>query len=799
MMLTRFQTECTVLYSNALAEAKRLQHAHVGVEHVVLASLSDAASPLVAALKQIGLDTATLMRAFDKELGTGKSHSATVDATPRFTAILALAAAEGELTPHVLVRSLLIEGENLFARFVVAQGVAIQKLLDVLDGAEPSEASPDATRFAGRSAATASSSAATPAPPSAPPSLSAGAGAKIQPKTAIPVTFPTPTLDQWGRDLRNLAEQGRLADAIGREREIEQMITILARTQKSNPILLGEAGVGKTAIVEALAWRIAQGVVPPILRGKRIVELQMGELMTGTSLRGQFEERISQIVREASKASDVILFIDEIHTIVGAGAGTGALDAAQILKPALARGEIDCIGATTEDEFNQFIRKDAALERRFSPVQIGELSEEATLRVLQGVALRVSAKHATGGYTIGFEPEALKAAVDLTNRYVKNRHQPDKAIDAIDIAAARAVIGMRNGVTAEDVAAVVAEWTGIQVQRMTEDDRARFSHMEQVLGEKVVGQDAAVKALSQRVRAALAGVKASNRPVGVFLFLGPSGVGKTSLAKELANFLFDTPDALLRFDMNEYHDAHTAANLIGSPIGYRDSDQGGALTEALRRHPYSVVLLDEIEKAHPDVMNIFLGVFDEGRITDNRGRLIDCSNALFVLTSNFGAGEVDFRTVESDELRTLAERFLRRELVNRITGVIGFQPLKREHLAKILDHILTEKARMLETEKGLIIDVDQLARSVLLERGYSPDLGARPLERAVDEWVVQPLVDAWFANRVRVGRVRFTVAAPAQSSPRDLPDNVTVLGGARGGAGSRSASSNANSITFSQE
>ena len=627
----------------------------------------------------------------------------------------------------------------------------------------------------------------------------AGVGAKIQPKTSIPVTFPTPTLDEWGRDLRNLAEQGRLADAIGREREIEQMITVLARTQKSNPILLGEAGVGKTAIVEALAWRVAQGVVPPILRGKRVVELQMGALMSGTSLRGQFEERISQIVREASQAPDVILFIDEIHTIVGAGGGGGALDAAQIMKPALARGEIDCIGATTQDEFDRYIRKDAALERRFSPVQISELSDEATLRALQGVAPRVSTKHAESGWRIEFEPESLKAAVNLTNRYVKDRHQPDKAIDAIDIAAARAVIAGRNRVTVDDVAAVIAEWTGIQAQRLTEDDRARFARMEQVLGEKVVGQEAAVKTLSQRVRAALAGVKADNRPVGVFLFLGPSGVGKTSLAKELARFLFDSPDALLRFDMNEYHDAHTAANLIGSARGYIDSDQGGALTEGLRRHPYSVVLLDEIEKAHSDVMNVFLGVFDEGRISDNKGRPIDCSNALFVMTSNIGAGETDFRTAETDELRTLAERFMRRELVNRISAVIGFRPLESKHLAKILGQILTEKARMFEAEKGVIVEVDGLARKVLLERGFSPDLGARPLERAVDEWVVQPLVDAWFANRVTAGRVRFTVAAPKQSSPRDLPGNVTVLGGARGAAGAKDGSSSAPAITFSQE
>ncbi len=765
-MLTRLRTECPALYCSALAEAKRLQHAHFGVEHVALALLNDAAYPLAGALMKIGLDPSALLHAFEREVGTGRAHSTTINATPRLNSILELGSAEGELTPRTLARRMLIERESLFTRLLIAQGVDIAKLLVVITDEAPHEASADKTRLPGQNASTQSAPSATQTSSTAPLPFPVGTGAKILPKAAIPMTFPTPTLDEWGRDLRSLAEQGRLADAIGREREIEQMIMVLARTQKSNPILLGEAGVGKTAIVEALAWRVTQGLVPPILRGKRIVELQMGTLMSGTTLRGQFEERIAHIVREASQAPDVILFIDEIHTIVGAGSGSGALDAAQILKPALARGEIDCIGATTQDEFNRFIRKDAALERRFSPVQIGELSEEATLRVLEYIAPRVAAKHAAGGFTLEFDLASLSAAVDLTNRYVKDRQQPDKSIDAIDIAAARAVIGNRNRVTAEDIAAVVAEWTGIQVQRLTEDDRARFTRMEQVLGEKVIGQDTAVKVVSQRVRAALAGVKSTNRPVGVFLFLGPSGVGKTSLAKELANFLFEAPEALLRFDMNEYHDANTVANLIGSPRGYIDSDQGGALTEALRRHPYSVVLLDEIEKAHPDVMNIFLAVFDEGRITDSRGRLIDCSNALFVLTSNIGAGEVDFRTAESDELRTLAERFMRRELVNRITGVIGFQPLARENLAKILDQIIATKARAFEVEKGLMIEVDQSARRVLLERGYSPDLGARPLERAVDELVVQPLVDAWFANQLRNGTVRFTASTSAQFSSR---------------------------------
>jgi ATP-dependent Clp protease ATP-binding subunit ClpC len=762
-MLTRFRAECTSLYSMSLAEAKRLQHAYVGVEHVALALLRDPVYPLTATLQQTGLDAATLMREFEKEVGTGKSPSATTDATPRLATILALGAVEGELTARAILRSILLEGESLFIRFLVAQGVTTQKLLSALTGGEPNDSSADATRFSGGSVAPASAAPAKPASPNTPSSFSANAGTKIEPKFAIPVTFPTPTLDKWGRDLRSLAEQGRLSDAIGREREIEQMIMILARTQKANPILLGDAGVGKTAIVEALAWRVTNGIVPPILRGKRIIELQMGQLMSGTTLRGQFEERITQIVREATEAPDVILFIDEIHTIVGAG-GDGAQDAAQILKPALARGDVDCIGATTQDEFNHFIRKDPALERRFSPVLIGELSNEATLRVLRVVAPRIAAKHSAGGFTLEFDAESLKVAVNLTNRYVTDRQQPDKAIDAIDIAAASAVIGGRNRVTADDVAAVVSEWTGIQVQRMSEDDRSRFNRMEQILSAKVVGQDAAVKALSQRVRSAMAGVKAGNRPVGVFLFLGPSGVGKTSLAKELAHFLFDDPDALLRFDMGEYHEASSLNNLIGSSRGYIGSEHGGALSEGIRRRPYSVVLLDEIEKAHPDVMNVFLGVFDEGRISDNRGRLIDCSNAIFVLTSNIGAGEVDFRNASADEMRTLAERFMRRELVNRISGVIGFQPLGSEQLSKILDQIIREKTRLFEAEKGLIVEVDQLARGVLLDCGYSPGLGARPLERAVDEWVVQPLVDAWFANRLRTGLVRFTAAAAVQSS-----------------------------------
>ncbi len=752
-MLTRFMAECTALYSMSLVEVKRLHHAHLGVEHLALALLGDANSPLAVTLKQSGHNVLLLMQSFDKEVGTGKSHSASADATPRLQTILARTAAQGQLTPHALVRFLLLEGDSLFSRFLVAQGIILQNLLRVLDGGASSENSADTTRLVGRLAQTPYTEISKPVSPSASPNLAAGVGAKIAPKTAIPVTFPTPMLDEWGRDLRNLAEQGGLMDAIGREREIEQMIMILARTQKANPILLGEAGVGKTAIVEALAWRIAQGVVPPILRGKRIVELQMGQLMSGTALRGQFEERISQIVREASQAPDVILFIDEIHTIVGAGGGSGAQDAAQIMKPALARGEIDCIGATTQDEFKRFIRKDAALERRFSPVTISELTPQATLEILAMVAPAITRKQAIAGYYLTISPEALSAAVALTDQYVKDRNQPDKSIDAIDMACARAVVRGHTTVRAADLAQVISDWTGIPVGKLGADDRQRFAQIEAALEQRVVGQSAAISAVGRSVRSAMAGMKASNRPVGVFLFVGPSGVGKTKLAKELASFLFGSADSLIRFDMNEYQDKATLSNLIGAPRGYLDSELGGAFTEALRRKPYSVVLLDEIEKAHPDILNVFLGVFDDGRITDNQGKVIDCSNAVFILTSNMGMGAQPTALAGRENLRALATQFMRPELVNRLTEIVRFEPLGSYELELVLDQVLNEKLSAFRVTQQLDVTVDWSAKFLMLSVEIDPQMGARPLERVVEQMLVQPLVDAVFAGQVMPGAI----------------------------------------------
>jgi ATP-dependent Clp protease ATP-binding subunit ClpC len=757
-MLIRFRAKCSALYDMSLVEAKRRQHSYIGVEHVAIAFLSDPEYPLVDALKRIGLDAPSLLRVFDKEVGTGSSAAATLDATPRLTAILGLAVAEGELTPRLILRSILFESESLFARFLDAQGVSPQKLLGVLDGSDPSDASAEATRFSGPSAAITSVSPVTPASRSAsqPP---ADAGSRIEPKAAIPLTFPTPTLDEWGRNLRALAEQGRLSDAIGREREIEQVITILARTQKSNPLLLGDAGVGKTAIVEGLAWRIANGLVPPILRGKRIVELDMGGLTAGTSLRGQFEERIQRVVKEASNAPEVILFIDEIHTIVGAGKGDGANDAAQMLKPALARGDLSCIGATTEDEFNRYIRKDQALERRFSPVFIAELRPEATRSILEKVAPAIIKKQAGAGYQLTIDPAALSAAVALTDKYVKDRNQPDKSIDAIDIACARAVVKGRTTVTAEDIEHVVSEWTGIPAGQLGADDRQRFAQIDAELEQSVVGQDAAVAAVSRSVRMALAGMKAANRPIGVFLFCGPSGVGKTKLAKELAVFMFGSTDALIRFDMNEYQDKAAISNLIGSARGYLDSEKGGQFTEALRRKPYSVVLLDEIEKAHPDILNTFLAVFDEGRVSDNYGRAIDCSNALFIMTSNLGANVTWSENKGQNDLRALAAQFLRPELVNRITEVVRFEPLGRFELSLVLEQVLREKLAAFRVAQRLDVMVDDSVKDLILSMEMDPQMGARPLERAVEQLLVQPLVDAVFAGQIKPGAVSATARA----------------------------------------
>lgn len=542
------------LLDAAVDEARRLRHFHLGVEHVFIALTCGNGENVFHAA---GLDATAIREQLRREIGLGQASTAEITVlTPRLVAILESVDRQTSrgvmMVERALLRAIIEEGESLPVRLLKLSERAPEKLLAALD-CETNGESPEATRLAGVGAT--GSNGQTPASrPVGAPAVAAP-GPPITPVAHVPVTLPTPTLDLQGRDLTKLARLGKLSDAIGREAEIEQIITILARTQKANPLLLGEAGVGKTAIVEGLAWRIEQGLVPATLRGRRIVELEIGNLMAGTQLRGQFEERIKSLLEEATNAPEVILFIDELHTVVGAGGSGGSgLDAAQMFKPALARGDLACIGATTQEEYARFIRKDPALERRFSPVIVNELTPDATLEVLRKVVPRILGKQAAKGQQFVCGEDALLAAVTLTGKYVKDRNQPDKAIDAIDIACARAAVKGRSHVTAEDIASVVAEWTGIPAGSLAENDQQRFAEMEKTLASRVIGQDRAVAVVSRCLRAAMAGLKAPSRPIGVLLFMGPSGVGKTKLAKELARFLFGKEEALVRFDMSEYQE-----------------------------------------------------------------------------------------------------------------------------------------------------------------------------------------------------------------------------------------------------
>lgn len=763
-----WRDRCPEMLETAAEEARRLKHPYVGIEHLFNAITRQPGGPGESLLRSLGLEAGFVRDRIRAESGVGKEEAAGFpDLTPRLLTVLALAeqrtASGAALSETQVLRAMFEEGESIPVRYLASLGHKPTTFLERLAHAESMGAA-DVTRLDGDTGGVdrtliSSPEHVQPASGRDAQQPAAMPGRAIAPQREVPLSMPTPTLDQWGRDLAKLARLGRLSEAIGREAEIEQIITILARTQKSNPLLLGEAGVGKTAIVEGLAWQIAHGQAPAVLRGKRIVEIEMGGLTAGTTLRGQFEERVKQVINEAISAPEVVLFIDEIHTIVGAGKGEGASDAAQMFKPALARGDISCIGATTQDEYARYIRKDPALERRFSPVTIKELEPQATLAVLQKVAPRIVEKQASKGQTLIIAPDALWAAVTLTDSYVKDRNQPDKSIDALDIACARAVVKGRSSVSAADIAIVVSEWTGIPATRLTSDDKERYARMETELNRRVIGQAKAVAVVSRSVRSALAGMKAPNRPIGVFLFMGPSGVGKTKLAKELAAFLFGTADALIRFDMNEYQEKHTVSNMIGSARGYIGSEQGGQLTEAIRRRPYSVVLLDEIEKAHPDIFNLFLSVFDDGRITDNSGRVVDCANAAFIMTSNISERQIGYTASEPADLRNLAAQFLRPELVNRITEIVRFAPLERNELSEILDQLLAEKVEGFRAAHQITVSIDEFARDVILSSDLDPRMGARPLERAVDQLIVQPLVDAIFSRKIAQGEVTVTADA----------------------------------------
>ncbi|MEO0192230.1 MAG: ATP-dependent Clp protease ATP-binding subunit [candidate division WOR-3 bacterium] len=578
-------------------------------------------------------------------------------------------------------------------------------------------------------------------------------------------------LERFTRDLTQMAREGRLDPVIGRESEITQLMEVLTRRQKNNPVLVGEAGVGKTAIAEGLAQRIAEGKVPKSLLGKRVLSLDMGALVAGTRYRGDFEERIKGVLDEVKSAGDVILFIDEIHNLVGAGRAEGSMDAANLLKPALARGDFQVIGATTPDEYRQYIEKDSALERRFQMIWVSEPGPETTLEILKGLKPKYEAHH-----SLKITDEALEAAVKLTERYVQARHQPDKAIDALDQAAAR--VRIRAGevpvaddeeevspgaeelrVTAEDVAEVVSRWTGIPVSKLVAEEKKRLLEIEELLHKRVIAQDEAVRKVAEAIRRSRAGVSDPRRPMGSFLFLGPTGVGKTELARALAEFLFGDEDAMLRLDMSEFKEEHSVAKLIGSPPGYVGYEEGGKLTEAVRRRPYTVLLLDEVEKAHPRVFDLFLQVLDDGRLTDSHGRTVSFRNAVIVMTSNIGSfylqealkrgSEEAFREAEARVMEEVRHSF-RPEFLNRIDEIVVFRPLTKDQIKSIVDLMIGRLNERLK-EQGLSVELSEEARVWLAERGYEPAQGARPLRRLIQREIENRLSEMILRDELREG------------------------------------------------
>ncbi len=722
---------CASILSAAVDEAGRLHHNFIGTEHLFNALSKIEGGITQRLLVAAGLDPRTTRNAIRREAGTGETEPEDEPPfTPRAYRVLAMAVYHADMYNAVdysedrvqeahLLLALLQEGEGVPVRKLIALGVNadswIEQLFDEIKQNNDSSSDDEGDH---------------------------------DPDQASHA--PTPLLDKYGRDLTDLARQGKITAAIGREREIRAVARTLTRSKKNNPLLIGDSGVGKTAVVEGLAYEIVQGTAPSPLLGKRLIQIEIGTLVAGTSLRGQFEERLVGIIDEARNTTDTILFIDEIHTIVGAGDTIDSnLDAANILKPALSRGEIICIGATTNEEYRKAIAQDAALDRRFRTVQIDEPSPEDTLIILTNVQERYSKHH-----NVLIRPEALKAAVSLSSKYMIDRRQPDKALDLLDEACARVVIqtpapadGSPRVVAAEAVAEVLAEWTGIPLAELSEDERRKYQRMESTLASRVIGQDHAIRVITDAIKTSRAGLSDPSRPVGVFLFLGPSGVGKTELAKALAAFLFGSEDALIRLDMSEFHDEHTVARLIGSPPGYKDSQRGGQLTEALRRKPYSVVLLDEVEKAAPEVFDIFLQVFDDGRLTDSRGATVDARHAVWIMTSNIGTAEggkvLGFRNEGNEGFRapsyaTVLKRFFRPEFLNRLDEVIVFNTLGQKVLIDILDLNLHELRDRLAKQQ-LTLQLDSSASDLILSQGYDPANGARPLRRAIERLLTRPM------------------------------------------------------------